>query len=151
VRRRDLILGLGGVIAAPLVAHAKQKSMPVVGFLSGASPGDVAPLLATFREGLSDTGYIEGQDLAIDYRWAEYQYDRLPGLATDLVNRKVDLIAATSIPSAMAAKGATSTIPIVFETGIDPVAAGLVASLARPGSNLTGVSMLTAPLMSSSA
>ena len=149
MRRRDILAFIAGVTAArPLAARAQQKAMPVIGYLGSSSPGEIAPLLTAFRQGLSEMGYEERQNLAIDFRWAEDQYDRLPALAADLAGRRVDVIVATSMPSAKAAKGATSTVPIVFETGIDPVAAGLVASLARPGGNITGVSMLTAPLMS---
>jgi len=149
MRRRDILAFIAGVTAArPLAARAQQKAMPVIGYLGSSSPGEIAPLLTAFRQGLSEMGYEERQNLAIDFRWAEDQYDRLPALAADLVGRRIDVIVATSMPSAKAAKGATSTVPIVFETGIDPVAAGLVASLARPGGNITGVSMLTAPLMS---
>jgi len=112
----------------------------VLGFLSSASPGPYAPFVAAFRQGLSDTGYVEGRNLTIEYRWAEGSYDRLPALAADLVGRKVDLIAAGGgIPSALAAKTATSTIPVVFAVGTDPVGDGLVASLARPGGNLTAL------------
>src|SRR5436305_5128954 len=119
--------------------------MPVIGVLSTGSPGPFstsAPLMASFSQGLSEAGYVEGQNLAIEYRWAEGHYDRLPGLAADLVGRKVDLILANSPPAALAAKSATSTIPIVFRGGADPVGDGLVTSLARPGGNLTGVSVL---------
>jgi putative tryptophan/tyrosine transport system substrate-binding protein len=147
VERRSFIVLLSCAGAWPLVASA-QKAVPVIGFLGSSSPDAVAPSLMAFREGLKEMGYEESQNLTIDFRWAENQYDRLPALAADLVNRRVDVIAATSMPSAMAAKRATSTIPIIFETGIDPVAAGLVASLARPGGNITCVAMLTAPLMS---
>jgi putative ABC transport system substrate-binding protein len=122
--------------------------MPLIGYLNGTSPGPAAPFVAAFRQGLSETGYVEGQSVAIDYRWAEGDYDRLPAMAADLVGRKVDLIAASGGPaSALAAKSATSIIPIVFVSGDDAVAAGLVASLARPGGNLTGVSFLDVELM----
>jgi putative tryptophan/tyrosine transport system substrate-binding protein len=141
------MLLLGGAMTAARALHAQQKALPVIGYLSGASPGPYAPYVAAFRLGLSDTGYVEGQNLAIEYRWAEGRYDRLPALAADLVARKVDLIAADGIPAALAAKSATSTIPIVFAVGADPVAGGLVASLARPGGNLTGVSVMASELV----
>jgi putative tryptophan/tyrosine transport system substrate-binding protein len=137
------VLLLGGAMTVRTV-RAQQNAMPLIGFLGAASPGQVAPYMAALRQGLSETGYVEGQNLAIEYRWAEGRYDRLPDLAADLVGRKVDVIATVSIPAVLAAKGATSAIPIVFAIGTDPVGDGLVASLARPGGNLTGVtSMMT--------
>jgi putative ABC transport system substrate-binding protein len=145
MRRRDVMILVGAMTAARTL-RAQQKAMPVIGYLSFASPGPFAPFVAALRQGLSETGYVEGQNVAIEYRWAEGHYDRLPALATDLAGRKVDVIAASGPPSALAAKSVTSTIPIVFSSG-DPIGEGLVASLARPDANLTGVSLFTAELM----
>jgi len=147
MNRRELMLLLGGALIAARALSAQQKAMPVIGYLATGSPGPTAPSVAAFRQGLSETGYVEGQNLAIEYRWAEGSYDRLPALAADLVGRNVDVIAAASVPSARAAKGATSTIPIVFAIGTDPVGDGLVASLARPGGNLTGVTFMMTELV----
>jgi putative tryptophan/tyrosine transport system substrate-binding protein len=147
MNRCELILFLGGALTAAHAPRAEQKATPVIGFLNSGSPGQNAQWLPAFHQGLSETGYLEEQNVSIEYRWAEGHYDRLPALAADLVGRKVDVIAAFGIPSALAAKNATSTIPIVFLSGSDPVADGLVASLARPGGNLTGVSFLNVELM----
>jgi putative ABC transport system substrate-binding protein len=144
MNRRELIVLLGGAMTAARALRAQQKAVPVIGYLIVGSPGPTASYVAAFRQGLSETGYVEGQNVAIEYRWAEGQYDRLPALAADLVGRKVDLI-ATSAAGARAAKDATSTIPIVALVG-DPVLTGLYASLARPGGNITGVSPLTSDL-----
>src|SRR5207253_1172544 len=142
MRRRELMLLLGAALTAAPALRAQQKAMPVIGFLASASPGPFARFVAAFHRGLSETGYVEGQNVAIEYRWAEGRYDRLPALAADLVDHKVDVIAASGPPSALAAKGATSAIPIVFSSG-DPIGESLVASLARPSANLTGVSLFT--------
>jgi putative tryptophan/tyrosine transport system substrate-binding protein len=148
MRRREFATLLGGAALLPLVARAQQKAMPVIGFLHFASPGPSEPFVAAFREGLGETGFVDGQNAAIDYRWAEGHFDRLPALAADLVGRKVDAIAATdSLAAVRAAKSATSTIPIVFMGVSDPVGNGLVASLARPGGNITGISIMSTELM----
>ena len=146
MRRRELLLLLGGAMTAARALRAQQKAMPVIGVLSSDSPVAAAPNAAALRQGLSETGYVEGQNLAIEYRWAEGHYDRLPAMAADLVGRKVDLIVTGGPPATRAVKGATSTIPIVL-TGGDPVAEGLVASLARPGGNLTGFTFMVTELM----
>jgi putative tryptophan/tyrosine transport system substrate-binding protein len=147
MRRRELMLVLGGAMTAAGGLRAQQKAMPVIGFLSSRTPGDAAAVVAAFHQGLAETGYVEGQNLAIEYRWAEGRYDQLPALAVDLVGRNVDLIVASGgPPSVRAAKSATSTIPIVFTALGDPVRAGVVASLARPGGNLTGSSIMATEL-----
>jgi putative ABC transport system substrate-binding protein len=141
MNRRELVLLVTTATIAPRALPAQQKAMPVIGYLSGVSHGDSAPALVAFRQGLGEAAYAEGQSVAIEYRWAEFQYDRASALAADLVSRKVDVIVTSGgDPINFAAKTATSTIPIVSVFGGDPVATGLVASLARPGGNLTGFS-----------
>jgi putative tryptophan/tyrosine transport system substrate-binding protein len=141
MRRREFISLLGG-LAAPLTARAQQAAMPLVGYLSATSPGEGEVRAAAFRRGLKESGYIEGQNVAIEYRWADDQIDRLPAMVADLVRRHVAVIAAATTPAAIVAQAATTTVPIVFEVGSDPVRLGLVANLNQPGGNITGVTSL---------
>jgi putative ABC transport system substrate-binding protein len=148
MRRRDFIAGLGGVaVAWPLAARAQQPSMPVIGFLNGGSADGYAPMVAAFRQGLKESGYVEGQNVAVEYRWVEGQYDRVPAMAAELVRRQVAVIVANT-PGVLAVRAATTTIPIVFTTSSDPVQMGLVASLSRPSGNVTGVTQLNVEVAS---
>jgi putative tryptophan/tyrosine transport system substrate-binding protein len=146
MRRREFVVGLGSAAAWPLAGRAQQQSMPVVGVLNATSSVGYARELAAFRQGLNQGGYVEGRNVAIEYRSADGQYEQLPALAADLVRRRVTVIAAFAAPSALAAKAATTTIPIVFEVGVDPAEMGLITSPSRPGGNMTGVANLNVEL-----
>jgi putative tryptophan/tyrosine transport system substrate-binding protein len=147
MRRREFVTLIGGAaIASPLAVRAQQPGMPIVGFLHYGSPETYAHIVSAFRQGLRESGFVEDQNVAIEYRWANGHYDRLPALAADLVRRQVGAIAAAGFVGAQAAKAATATIPVAFASGVDPVASGVVASLNRPGGNVTGVSLISLEL-----
>jgi len=144
MRRREFIAGLGSAALGPLVARAQQPAIPVVGFLNSQSARDNERQLAAFRDGLTDAGYVDGRNVKIEYRWADNHPDRLPSMMAGLIEKKVAVIAATGSPAALAAKAANTTVPIVFETGFDPIELGLVTNLSKPGENITGVTQLNA-------
>jgi hypothetical protein len=146
LRRGEFIAGLGGAATWPLAARTQQRAMPVIGYLSGRSADSDASILVSFRRGLADVGYAEGRNVAVEYRFADGRYDRIPAMAADLVGRRVGVIAATDTPAVLAVKAETATIPIVFAVGLDPVRTGLVASMNRPGGNVTGVNTLVSEL-----